>query len=105
MRYGKGQTEQLENILQKLRALEQNQPQQSQQPQIKIEYRDRIVEKPIYIEKPIYKGEKIVEKIVEKPIEKIVEKQVFVWEEDWLPEYWPFPNMQEYKNWLGDVDA
>jgi hypothetical protein len=73
-------------------------PSTPQQPQ--IIYQDRIVEKPIYIEKPIYKGEKIVEKIVEVPVEKIVEKQVFVWEDDWLPEYWPFDNMQEYKQWM-----
>ncbi|MCJ7458480.1 MAG: hypothetical protein MUP17_05775 [candidate division Zixibacteria bacterium] len=62
-----------------------------------VVYRDRIVEKPVYIEK-------VVETIVEKPA-GIVEKQVFVLEDDWLPEYWPFDNMEEYKTLMFEGEA
>ena len=100
LQHGKGKTEAIENILKRLRALEQNQPQhpQSHVPtQPNVVYRDRIVEKPVYIEK-------VVETIVEKPA-GIVEKQVFVLEDDWLPEYWPFDSMKEYKTLMFEGEA
>jgi glutamine synthetase adenylyltransferase len=67
------------------------------QPQTKVEIREvpKIIEK--IVEKPI-----IVEKVVEKPIEKTVEKTVYVEDDDWLPEYWPFSNQREYEKWLAD---